>query len=90
MEALPMTSRKEDEPAHWLFQGIPSRGRDVQETEVDGVWLYSFQYTFLSEPFHIVFEREYRLDPNLVDAVIDNFQIKRHGTILMPVRGEVA
>lgn len=67
-----------------LFCGIEPRGRDYEETLVEDTWSYSFQYTYLGRPYHVRFDREYKLTENLVDAVIDNFQIKLHGSILLP------
>lgn len=77
-----MTERNRSEE---LFGGIRSRGRDYTEAEIDGIWHYGFQYSYLGEIYHVVFEREYKLEENLVDAVVDNFQIKQHGGILFPI-----
>ncbi len=80
----------EHQHSHWLYEGIPSRGRDVEEFEDQGTWVYSCNYTFGGEPFRVVFEREYKLAPNLIDAVIDNHQIKTHGKIIIPEREGVS
>lgn len=77
-----MTQRTRSEE---VFGGVRSRGRSYSETEIDDLWHYSFQYSYLGEVYHVVFEREHKLAENLVDAVIDNFQIKRHGGILFPI-----
>lgn len=69
----------------YIYSGIPSRGREVEEFKDQETWVYSFTYAFEGKPYHVTFERDYQLAPNLVDAVIDNFQIKTHGTILVPV-----
>jgi len=72
--------------AFWQFGGIPPRGRDVEEFEDQGTWVYSFAYTFEGKPYRVEFERQYKLAPNLIDAVIDNHQIKTNGKIIIPER----
>ena len=69
-----------------VYGGIAPRGRDVAERKIGDIWKYSFPYVFEGKPFHVVFQREYQLAPNLIDAVIDNHQIKTHGTSIIPDR----
>jgi len=70
--------------AGFEFGGAESRGRDVQETKTGDIWQYRFDYTFEGKPYSVEFERNYPMRDNLIDAVIDNFQIKLHKTILIP------
>jgi hypothetical protein len=79
-----MTSRKEDEQGLQIVFPTP-RKREVQEISANGEYRYSFQYIYLDRVYDVVFERDYPLAPNLIDAVIDNFQIKTHGSILFPI-----
>lgn len=60
------------------------RGRDVAEIREYGLFLYHFVYDHDDAKHVIEFSREYPLQPNLIDAVIDNHQIKRHKGILAP------
>lgn len=72
----------ERDHSRYIYSGIPSRGREVEEFKDHEAWVYSFTYAFEGKPYHVIFERDYQLAPNLVDAVIDNHQIKMHGRIL--------
>lgn len=69
-----------------VYLGIASRGRKVRKYVEDGIWRYSFDYTYGGERQQVRFERKYELAENLIDAVIDNEQIKRHGKIIIPER----
>lgn len=72
-----------------MYEGIPSRGREVRAYVENGVWHYAFDYSFGGERQHVAFERDYELAPNLIDAVIDAHQIRSHGTIIIPEKSGV-
>jgi len=65
---------------------LTPRGRSVID-RVEGIThFFSFKYTHKGQETVCNFHRQYPLCGRLIDAVIDNHQIKEHRGIILPRR----